>query len=147
MGAGNNRPQGSLLPQYRPSMLTKNPSNVKTYHHSCPVISWNQSTALMGQGSNNILRWYNDRCLSFLIPTISDPATNTLCKYHRSNHMVNYDTFTNGFHRTEIVVFNQSLLISTPVRSWYKEQCYLIILILLGINIHICCSSISLSWR
>jgi len=28
MGAGNNRPQGSLLPQYRPSMLTKNPSNV-----------------------------------------------------------------------------------------------------------------------
>jgi len=27
-GAGDNRPQGSLLPQYRPSMLTKNPSNV-----------------------------------------------------------------------------------------------------------------------
>jgi len=29
------------------------------------------------------------------------------------NHMVNYDTFTDGFHRTKSL-FNQSLLISTP---------------------------------
>jgi len=114
----------------------------KTYHHSCPVISWNESTAPKGQGSNNIFEMiYHNKCF-FLMSTISNPATNTSCKYHRSKPHGKLWYFHWRFppDRNRCLTKVYSFFDSPSVAD--KEQCYFYFH-LVGINTQICRSSIS----
>jgi len=108
--------------------------------------------------SSNLLKWINSpqragikqyfwddishRMPSFLMSTISNPATNTFCKYHRSKPHGKLWYFHWRFppDRNRCLTKVYSFFDSPSVAD--KEQCYFYFH-LVGINTQICRSSIS----
>ena len=99
----------------------------RTCHHSRPVISSIFSNTC--QRRDQTIFWndlLNRILLSLLVSTISNPATDACCKYHRSKTTWSIMILSLMVSTGPKSLFNQSLLISTPRPYLIKNSAIII---------------------